>query len=391
MYLHNLHVVDVNGSNEVRTIRIVENRINAIGTGDSLPFYEKEELSLSFEHAIVFPGLINSHDHLDFNLFPALGHKTYSNYIEWGATIHREYGGEIKAILRVPKPLRTQWGIYKNLLNGVTTVLNHGNKLSVGITPIAVNQSEYSLHSMRLEKNMIFKINNPFNIKRKIVIHIGEGIDKDTFDEINRLIHLNVLRKALVGVHGIAMNEDQAAFFKALVWCPDSNYFLFGQTAKINKLKDKLPVIFGTDSTLTGKWNIWEQIRIARQTNMVTEAELFNMLTMVPADIWQLPFCGKVAEGYQADLVVAKMKNKEALASFFTIDPADILLVLHKGNIRLFDGKLYQALSNRLPDISRFNPVYIDGQAKYILGDLPGLSRIIRDYYTDAFFPFTVE
>ena len=45
------------------------------------------QFQLTFENAVVFPGLINSHDHLDFNLFPPLGHKTYNNYTEWGSLL----------------------------------------------------------------------------------------------------------------------------------------------------------------------------------------------------------------------------------------------------------------------------------------------------------------
>ena len=44
----------------------------------------------------IVPGFINSHDHLDFNCFSPLGNRTYSDYKEWGAHIHKEYKKEIK-------------------------------------------------------------------------------------------------------------------------------------------------------------------------------------------------------------------------------------------------------------------------------------------------------
>ena len=37
---------------------------------------------------VVLPGLINAHDHLEFNLFPALGHGPYPNATEWALDIH---------------------------------------------------------------------------------------------------------------------------------------------------------------------------------------------------------------------------------------------------------------------------------------------------------------
>ena len=44
-----------------------------------------------------FPGLINSHDHLDFNLFPQTGNRIYNNYTEWGRDIHEQNKEAISA------------------------------------------------------------------------------------------------------------------------------------------------------------------------------------------------------------------------------------------------------------------------------------------------------
>src|SRR5438094_463304 len=87
---------------------------------------ERASNQLDFENCIAFPGLINSHDHLEFNLFPRLGNRIYADYTEWGRDIHATNRDAIEAVLKIPKPLRVQWGIYKNLLNGVTTVVHHG-------------------------------------------------------------------------------------------------------------------------------------------------------------------------------------------------------------------------------------------------------------------------
>ena len=75
-----------------------------------------DDEQLQFDQAIAFPGLINSHDHLDFNLFPPLRNKFYCNYAEWGADIQQKNHDCIQAVLKIPRQLRTEWGIYKNLL-----------------------------------------------------------------------------------------------------------------------------------------------------------------------------------------------------------------------------------------------------------------------------------
>src|SRR4051812_26154872 len=75
-------------------------------------------ITINLAGAIAFPGLVNSHDHLDFNCFSPLGDKIYNNYTEWGNHIHAAFPNEIKKVLTIPQVLRVQWGMYKNLLAG---------------------------------------------------------------------------------------------------------------------------------------------------------------------------------------------------------------------------------------------------------------------------------
>src|ERR1700689_3290710 len=76
--------------------------------------------------AIAFPGLINSHDHLEFDLYPPLGHGPYADYVTWREDIHRRDRGQIASIEAVPRPYRARWEAVKNLLSGVTSVATHG-------------------------------------------------------------------------------------------------------------------------------------------------------------------------------------------------------------------------------------------------------------------------
>src|SRR5579859_2673384 len=256
---------------------------------------------LSFDGALVFPGLINSHDHLDFNLFPALANRIYTNYRDWGKDIHTANKAAIGAVLRIPQSLRTQWGVYKNLLNGFTTVVNHGERLAIPADLITVFQECHCLHSVGFEKNWRWKLNRPLRDHHPFVLHAGEGTDAPAGEEIGRLIRWNLFNRPLIGVHGVAMDERQAAFFRALVWCPSSNYFLLDRTAPVSRLKEVVPILFGTDSTLTADWNSWRQIRQARQERAATDGELLAMLTTASASAWWLGDRGELAKGKRAD------------------------------------------------------------------------------------------
>lgn len=346
---------------------------------------------LSFDDALVIPGLINSHDHLDFDLFPPFRSHTYSDYKEWGSDIHERYGEAIASIVRVPRELRIWWGLYKNLLGGVTSVVHHGPSLQIPEGLISVLQGMKSLHSVSGEKGWRRKVLFPFLQEWPLVIHTGEGTTPACSKEIDVLLSWNIFKRPLIGVHAIAMSPRQAAAFRALVWCPDSNYFLYGKTADVPLLREQTSLVFGTDSTLsTSSWNIWQHLRLARSLNMLDDAALWDMVTTGPARLWGVEDRGTLAEGSAADLVIAERPGGSlGWDSVFGIDPGRILLVLHQGNIRLFDDSLLGQLSHFAHPLENFHPVVVDGRVKYVQGDLPGLLQEIKRHHPDVLLPVT--
>lgn len=339
-----------------------------------------DTLQLTFDNALAFPGLVNSHDHLDFNLFPQLGNRFYNNYTEWGRHIQINYKDEIAAVLKVPLNLRVEWGIFKNLLCGVTAIVNHGATLPITNAPINVEQC-HSIHSVQFEKRWKLKLNNPLKRKLPVVIHVGEGSDEQSKREIDTLIHWNLLKKKLVGVHGVAMTTRQAKKFEAVIWCPVSNFFLLNKTAAMDDLKKHTTILFGTDSTLTGSWNIWDHIRQARETNMLTDAELYGSLHRAGSS-------NRHADDYKGSVVVVKKKGiGSSFDSFYATQPEDILLVVHDGEVRLFDNTLLNQLEHL--NLKEFSKVFIGHTCKYVQGDLPGVMQQIKTYYPGAIFPVT--
>jgi hypothetical protein len=365
MILHDLHVA---GSEGLKHIHLYDGKIKAIEEcGDALKEIPGEQ-HLSFTDAIVFPGLINSHDHLDFNLFPQLGNRIYSNYTEWGKDIHKVNKDVIKQVLKIPETLRVHWGIFKNLVNGFTTVINHGKKLEIRDAPITVIQDHHILHSPSFEKNWKWKLNAPFKSKKPFVIHIGEGTDQATNKEIDKVIRWNLFKRKIVGVHGVAMNEEQAEHFAGLVWCPVSNFFLLGKTAAIDRLKQKTKVVFGSDSTLTSSPFMWEHLRQAKNTGMMNDEELFEALTKTPAGLWGLDDKGAIEVNKDADIVIAKKKN-----NFFQLNKEDILLIIHDGKIRLLDESIAPQLNEMIKKDLKKSDFFADGT--YMQGDFVEKTR----------------
>ena len=182
------------------------------------------------------------------------------------------------------------------------------------------------------------------------------------------------------------MNTVQAKHFAGLVWCPESNRVLLNRHADIHQLKEHTRIVFGTDSTLTGNWNIWKHLRLARQLKQVDDPCLFAMVTSSAAQLWGLNK-GSLDAGKDADIVVATTKNKKiSWDSFFSINPADILMVLQKGNLRLFDKSLLPQLIHHI-DLSQFAQVNIGASEKLVAGNLPGLIQAIKKYHPGATLP----
>jgi cytosine/adenosine deaminase-related metal-dependent hydrolase len=385
MILQDLHIIGQEGS---KNIRIIADKIQAIVSNGEKQNPASDELIIECNGAIAFPGLINSHDHLDFNLFRQMGNRFYDNYIDWGADLQAENKEEINAVLKIPEALRVKWGIYKNLLAGITTVVNHGKKINVPADLINIFQECYSLHSVRNEKSWKLRLNKLFQRNLPLVMHIGEGTGASMQQEIDQLIRWNLFKKSIIGVHGVAMNEKQAPSFKALVWCPASNYFLYNKTAAIDVLKKRTTILFGTDSTLTSAWNIWDHLRLARSQGFATDAELFDMLTINPARTWGLEHTARIKEDCFADIVIAKPGHGPGKwDKFYNLDPGNLLLVIHKGNIRLFDAELLNEFKKTNIITDAFSKCYINGTGKYIQGNLSSLIKKIKEYKPDAIFP----
>jgi cytosine/adenosine deaminase-related metal-dependent hydrolase len=385
MILKNLHIIG--NSDGPKSIIIGSSIIQSICNENEIKNHDRE--IIDFDNAIVFPGLINSHDHLEFNLFPPLGNKKYENYIEWGEDIHKNNKAQIESVLKIPVELRYKWGILNNLFSGITTVFQHGKILkNLGEELIDIYNGGKIVHSVRLEKYWRLRINLPGF--EKVVIHIGEGNDNSSKEEIKTLIKWNFLKKKIIGIHAIALEKENAKYFEAITWCPASNYFLFNRTANIGELKEETKIIFGTDSAVSADGNIWDHLRFARKIKALDDNDLFRSITSTPAEVWDLKALGSVSEQYLADLVIAKNGLKNRWDSFFSLTPGDFIMILKKGRIIFWDESIKDQLNFSGEEIKLFSSIIIDGKVKYVLGNIKELVNSVRQYNSDILFPFSI-
>jgi cytosine/adenosine deaminase-related metal-dependent hydrolase len=160
------------------------------------------------------------------------------------------------------------------------------------------------------------------------------------------------------------------------------------KTADIKNLKTKTSILFGTDSTLTASWNLWKHLRMARETKMMTDEELFQTLTKNPAVKWRQKNIGSISINNNADVVIAKGYGNKGFDAFYSINSEDILLVLHEGEIRLFDEEIKDQLTDA--KIAKFSKIFINGKGKHIYGDLPELIKLTHSYNSQISFPISI-
>jgi cytosine/adenosine deaminase-related metal-dependent hydrolase len=279
------------------------------------------------------PGLINAHDHLHRNHYGRLGRPPYANSYQWGTDIHDRDAATIACGRRVARRAALLWGAWKNLIAGVTTVVHHDAWESdfEDDFPIRVARLRVA-HSLGLESDLagVSRGDGPF------AIHLAEGTDRPAADEVRQLAQLGLLSPALLAVHVVGADPDGIRQLResgaAIVWCPSSNYFLFGRTAPAALLAPGIDVVLGSDSLLTGAGSLLDELRVARCSGIVSDERLLDAIGRVAARRLSLPE-PTLAVGAPADLAVFRRPVLEATV-------ADVALVVVAGIPRVADPAL---------------------------------------------------
>ncbi len=336
---------------------------------------------LDLRGSIVLPGLINAHDHLEFNLFPRLGRGHYPNAGAWARDIYRPGEAPVRENLRVPLAARLGWGGIKNLLSGVTTVCHHNpyhpRIFSRGFT-VRVPRRIGWAHSLEFSDDIPERFRDtpaawPF------VVHLGEAVDRDGRREILRLAALGALDHRTVLVHAVALGRRGLRLVRdmgaALVWCPSSNCFILGRTLDRTVLECGIPVALGTDSALSGRGDLLEELRFARKVAKVPASRLYEMVTREAARIMRLTEGeGTLSQGGCADLLVVRDSGRTPAATLMRLRAGEMELVLVRGEVKLASRGYARRLPSRALRV--LQPLRLEGRTGrevFVAADLPRL------------------
>jgi hypothetical protein len=298
-------------------------------------------------------------------------------------------------------------GMYKNILSGATTVVDH--------FPPEISRTFYDhpltslLEHMNLSHSVSTRqlhwgrnISEEFRNSRGVIpfiIHIGQGSSKELKEELETLNRLGALDSNTVLVDGchLSCNDLQliAAKKSSMVWLPTSSQRVLGKQPDIKKILElKIPLTIGTDSSITGSGGFLCELKAAYKyadenlDGMLGASDLVRMATRDAAEIFGIDkYTGTIQAGKRADLIVFRPENEEdPFASLINMQPERFSMIIHKGAMIIGNDEFRKVSSI---DFSLYSEVRFNNVSKVLYGrPVQLVERISHKIGQNISFPF---
>jgi len=343
---------------------------------------------------IIYPGLLDVHNHPHYNVIPIWDHGTdgWDNRYQW----------------------RTETA-YKNAITKVENGVNDGGsdgcglmvesmkhaevKSIVGGTTViqgATTESESTFDSI-LARNVEKENFGTDQIETRVggswfpadysgshikskksagtldawMIHLSEGIDEPSRAEFDSLVNNQLLIDELVVIHGTALTATEFGLMgqvdASLVWSPMSNLLLYGDTADIAAADQAgVSISISPDWAPSGAKNVLHEVKIADwwDTNVLgdrfSDFEMAQMLTTNSVDqVGWTEYVGRIKPGLAADFLVLDAFESNPYRNLIEAVDPDVRLVVVDGLPVFGDVDLMQIMTNDTEIIS--SPDFVKG------------------------------
>lgn len=371
---------------EKQKLEISDNRIK-----DLSRIGRTEHVDYPLDDFIIYPGLINAHDHLLGSYYPKVGDRR--PYLTW-----KPWDDDLKSSPIYAERSKNEnidlyyLGCYRNLLSGVLTVSDHiphvVNDPFIDQMPIRVLRDyalahEVSEYDLKWGDGVDVEYNKAKNNNEPFITHIEEGFDEEAPRGVDYLLEMNALGEHTVLIHGIALSDEDiqaiADNHAHLVWCPESNYFMFNRTARVKEvLEAGANVSLGTDSPMSGSLNILEEMRFAKKifremySKDIDNKTLVKMATINPAKALRLDNdLGEIAIGKKAEFIALEDNGKDPYEQLVGAELEDIALIFYEGKplyaniefaelFKQFDLEIHEfSINNKRKIMSFGNPLHL--------------------------------
>ena len=323
----------------------------------------------------IFPGLIELHNHLSYNILRLWQvPKEFTNRDQWGRTpdYRRLVTGPMTVIGQTAGllPAVVRYVECKCLLGGVTTsqgvelFSNHGGRRYYRGIVRNVEQTDDSDLPEAVAKIADVEANDARRFLARLerqscfLLHLSEGKDEAARDHFLALKIRGsqwAITKALTGIHCAALKSDDFAVLGdregAMVWSPLSNLLLYGVTANVKGARAKgVRIGLGSDWSPTGSKNLLGELKVAHLAsvaagNVFSEREIVALATREAAAIlrWEKRI-GSIEAGKRADLLVVDGATADPYTGLLRSDETSIRLVLINGVPRFGHSDLMKRL-----------------------------------------------
>ena len=347
---------------------------------------KNKNIQFDCSNSIAYPPFINSHDHLISNWYPKAGSgKIYPNVNIWVEDMKKTEpflernkvwinDGTFDLTEKTANQI-VLLGIYKNLFSGCTVVQDHIPKQKPSYykdNPINILENYTQHHSLSLgnwwggdtaeEEYVKSNGNIPF------IMHLSEGTDELSRKCFPKLKKLKLVKSNTLLIHGIALTKEQikecAKAGTSICWCPESNYYLIGETLDIDScLEYGVNVVLGTDSTMSGSINLLEEIKFAhKKFPYISMKQLFKMITINASKALMLPAeYGTIGEA-TSNLLLIKKHDQDPFRNLLQVQMEDIELLIHQGTPIYGDVKFLNEFNINEDDY------YFFGKDRFVLG-----------------------
>lgn len=370
---------------------------------DEIPSSVDRVMELS-EKSILYPGLINAHDHLLGNYYPRVGGGTYMSWLPWdndlkSAPVYAERG-------KISNKDLYLLAAYRNLISGVTVVSDHmphavSDALSEGL-PLKVIHDFCMSHEM---SSYDLKWGDAPTVEHRraaendwpYITHIEEGFDEEAMLGTEILSELGILDEYTVLIHGVALSDKDiekiANAGAHLVHCPNSNHFMFGETVNMKKVRESgMNVTLGTDSPMSGGLNLFDEMQAARASykdefgEILSGKEIYDMVTVNAATALRQKGFGAIEKGAVASLTVLNGNPDDPFESLVNGDLKSVDRVFIEGKLSYGLPEDEPFFKNQKTDFER---VSISGAARLLIGEPIELyERIVENVGFEKELPF---
>jgi cytosine/adenosine deaminase-related metal-dependent hydrolase len=390
--------------------RRIEDGYVVVGAGPEISAVQetRPDVPVTETDGVILPGLIDLHGHPEFNVFAAWEPpQRFVNRYAWrGSDLYHRLIRDPQNVLldRLPPKTQLRYAEIRALVGGVTAIQGTGGTVASFRAEALVRNVDKWIFGGQVGRSMIdlpSGSRGADDLKsilagitagdvKAFYIHLAEGhpSNKRSQEEFRKLVDLNALTASTVVIHGTALTREQLGDLKdagaKLVWSPQSNLRLYGETTRVEDALDLgLPVALGADWLPSGSTSLLEEMKVARRVlasrgQPLSARKFVEMVTTGAATIAGLDDrLGLLEQGRPADLVVLERRHDDPWENVVAADPSWVELVMIDGDLTYGRADWMSTLSSpdhrdRLEPLSAWGkPMLLDSSYEVHAGTEP--------------------